>query len=86
MLEYENENAEKKTIEQEFNVTVEEYYDPYAEITESEEAAQDSTNYTPVIIGGIACLAVIVIAAVVIVVIVKKRKARKGSENFDEEI
>lgn len=86
VLEYENENAEKKTIEQEFNVTVEEYYDPYAEITESEEAAQDSTNYTPIIIGGIACLAVIVIAAVVIVVIVKKRKARKGSENFDEEI
>ena len=86
VLEYENENAEKKSIEQEFNVTVEEYFDPYADIMESEETAQEGTNYTPIIIGGVACLAVIITAAVVIAVIVKKRKARKGSENFDEEI
>lgn len=91
VFEYENENAEKKSIEQEFNVTVEEYFDPFEDISTGEEEnateASGPALSTPVIIG--ICVGAVVLLIVLIVVIkkaVKKKKAKKGSENIDEEI
>ena len=86
VLEYENENMDKKTIEQEFSIKVEEYFDPYEELMNEQVEPAESAGYIPVIIGCAAGAVVIIIAAVVIAKAVKKRKARKASENFDEEI
>lgn len=87
VFEYENENMEKKSVEQEFNVTVEEYSDPFEEFnTEEEVIPQSSAPSLPVIIGiCVGGVVVIIIAAVIIKKAVKKRKARKGSD-FNEEI
>lgn len=89
IFEYENENAEKKSIKQEFSLTVEEYFDPYEDTMTDDESTTDDTKKmsTPVIIGICAGGAVVIIvSAVVIKKIVKKKKAKKGSESFDEEI
>lgn len=87
VFEYDNENMEKKTVEQQFKVTVDEYFDPFEELNQDEPAieAKDS-NVTGIIIGAAVGIVVIVIAAIVIKTVVKKRKAKKGSEIFDEEI
>ena len=87
MLEYENENAEKKSIEQQFRVTVEEYQDPYAELNSDDDAqtAEKSSPVVPIICAVVGVI-VLVAAAVVIVKVVKKKKAQKGSDFIDEEI
>lgn len=91
VFEYENENAEKKSIEQEFSVTVEEYFDPYADVDTGEDIEDTEMSgpalSTPVIIG--ICVGGVVLLIVLIVVIkkaVKRKKAKKGSEGIDEEI
>lgn len=87
VFEYDNENMEKKAIEQQFRVNVEEYFDPFEDLTEEEQITEEGgANIAGIIIGVAAGIAVIVIAAVVIKKVVKKRKAKKGSEIFDEEI
>lgn len=87
VLEYENENAEKKSIEQQFRVTVEEYQDPYAELNSDDDAqtAEKSSPVVPIICAVVGVI-VLVAAAVVIVKVVKKKKAQKGSDFIDEEI
>lgn len=87
VFEYNNENLEKKSIEQQFNVTVEEYFDPFQDVSNDEAATAVSKGASlPVIIGGI--VGTVVVIAVIIIVLkkaVKKKKAKKGSD-FDEEI
>lgn len=87
VLEYENENAEKKSIEQQFRVTVEEYQDPYADLNSDDDAqtAEKSSPVVPIICAVVGVI-VLVAAAVVIVKVVKKKKAQKGSDFIDEEI
>lgn len=87
VLEYENENAEKKSIEQQFRVTVEEYQDPYADIISDSEAEtiEKSSPVVPIICAVVGVI-VLVAAAVVIAKVVKKKKAQKGSDFIDEEI
>ncbi len=87
VFEYENENMEKKSVEQEFNVTVEEYSDPFEEFNNEDEIAPEKASPSlPVIIGiCVGGAVVIIITAVIIKKAVKKRKARKGSD-FNEEI
>lgn len=87
VLEYENENAEKKSIEQQFRVTVEEYQDPYAELNSDDDVqtAEKSSPVVPIICAVVGVI-VLVAAAVVIVKVVKKKKAQKGSDFIDEEI
>lgn len=90
VFEYENENTEKKSIEQEFNVKAEEYFDPYEDLDSEDPVEETSPSKglsTPVIIG--ICVGGVVLLIVLIIVIkkiVKKKKAKKGSESFDEEI
>lgn len=88
VFEYENMNLEKKTIEQEFNVTVEEYFDPFEDLNSENSITEtdDKTNTGTVIGICIGAAAVIIILIIVIKTIVKKKKAKKGSESFDEEI
>lgn len=87
VLEYENESAEKKSIEQQFRVTVEEYQDPYEDIGMGNEAenAEKSSPVVPIICAA-AGVIVLAVAAVVIAKVVKKKKAQKGSDFIDEEI
>lgn len=87
VLEYDSENFERKSIETQFNLTVEEKFDPYAEAMETAptQIEEGGSDYTAVII---ICVAAVV-AVVVIVVAVKvskKKKSRKVSDEFDEEI
>lgn len=86
VFEYENENMEKKSIEQEFGIKVEEYFDPFSDINTDNETAVQETNYVPVIIGCVVGVVVIIAAAIIIKKVIKKRKEKKGSEAFDEEI
>lgn len=91
VFEYENENSEKKSIEQEFNVTVEEYFDPYEDVDTGENIddteMSGSALSTPVIIGiCVGGAVLIIVLAVVIKKVVKRKKAKKGSEGIDEEI
>lgn len=87
VLEYENENAEKKSIEQQFRVTVEEYQDPYEDLISNDDAedAGKSSSVVPIVcaVGGVI---VLVVAAIIIAKVVKKKKAQKGSDFIDEEI
>lgn len=85
VFEYENENAEKKSIRQEINVTVEEEFNPYEDLEINNDDEESKKSVAPIIIGvtaGAAVVAVIIILAVR----AKKKKARKESELFDEEI
>lgn len=86
VFEYDNENLEKKSIEQEFSVTVEELFDPFENINNAEEGeSTEKSSIVPVIIG--ICVGMVVLIAIIIVTVkvVKKKKAKKGSD-FDEEI
>lgn len=89
VFEYENENMEKKTIEQEFKVKVEEASDPFEPMpgddTSDTNASDDTTDNKKTIIIAVSCGvgAVVVIAAAVII---KKKKHKKGSVKFDEKI
>lgn len=86
VLEYENENAEKKSIEQSFGVTVEEYVDPYEQVyTENEIAAEKADPVVPIVCS-VAGVVVLVAAAIIIKKVVKKKRLEKGSELIDEEI
>lgn len=86
VLEYENENAEKKSIEQQFRVTVEEYQDPYEDIYPDEKEVLEKSSPVVPIICAVVGVIVLVIAAVIIAKVVKKKKAEKGSDFIDEEI
>lgn len=87
VFEYENENSEKKSIEQEITVTSEEEHDPYASIKEEEKVTyEDNGTGSKIIIACICIGLALIIIIPVTVKIVKKKKARKGSEASDEEI
>ncbi len=87
VFEYDNENMEKKSIEQELSVTAEIYVDPYEELIQNEQQQEPTeSNYVPIIIGCVAGIVVIIVGAIVIKKAVKKRKAKKGSDLFNEEI
>lgn len=87
VFEYENENAEKKAVEQSFRVTVEDYVDPYEALDQEESEIVKKSNQTlPYIIGGAVAVIALVVGAIVIKKVVKKRKLKKGSELIDEEI
>lgn len=89
VFEYENENMDKKSIEQEFKVTVQKEEDPFDKTGENPEDngkdEEDHSNTKKVIlgsvIGGIALIAVIVST-----IVIKKKKHKKGSVKFDEKI
>lgn len=86
VFEYENENLEKKSIEQTFNTKAEKENDPFAEIDKNkkDEKEKDKTGlYIGLSVGGIV---VIIVGAIVLKKVIKKRKNKKGSEVFDEEI
>ena len=90
IFEYENENMDKKSIEQEFKVKVDKPTDPFENIddstdnTDNGEVQDDhSTTKIKIYIGCGVGAAAVVIAAVVII---KKRKHKKGSVKFDEKI
>lgn len=90
VFEYENENAEKKSVEQEFSVNVEEYFDPYEDIEDTQDnvGGEKAGSVSASVIAGICVCAAVLIAVLtaVIIKIVKKKKAKKGSDGFDEEI
>lgn len=85
VFEYENENLEKKSIEQSFNVTVEKENDPFEEIEKNNEDDKKKDN-TGLYIGLGVGAVVIIVGAIVAKKVIKKRKNKKGSEVFDEEI
>ena len=89
VFEYENENMDKKSIEQEFKVTVQEADDPFDNIddgsTDNSEPEADHSNVKKIILGS-AIGGVVLIAAIVSIVVIKKKKHKKGSVKFDEEI
>lgn len=90
VFEYENENMDKKSIEQEFKVTVQEEEDPFdpgnddTDNTDNGEA-QDNHSNVKIIIACV-CGAVVIAAIVITIVVIKKKKHKKGSVKFDEEI
>lgn len=88
VLEYDSENFERKTVETQFNVTVEEKFDPYAEAleTQQDETENGGMNYTAVIIIAVVVVVIAAVAIPVAVKVSKKKKSRKGSDEFDEEI
>jgi len=86
VFEYENENAEKKAVEQSFKVTAEDYVDPYEELNQEETETVKKSNTVVYIVCGAAAVIALVVGAIVIKKVVKKRKLKKGSELIDEEI
>lgn len=88
VLEYDSENFERKTVETQFNVTVEEKFDPYAEAleTQQDETENGGMNYTAVIIIAVVVVVIAAVAIPVAVKVSKKKKSRKGSDEFNEEI
>ncbi len=85
VFEYENENLEKKSIEQTFNVTAEKENNPFEELEKNNEDNKKKDN-TGLYIGLGAGAVVIIVGAIVAKKVIKKRKNKKGSEVFDEEI
>lgn len=90
VFEYENENMEKKSIEQEFKVTVQEASDPFEDVTDdtSTDASADTTDNsnTKKIIIGASVGGVALIAIIVAIIVIKKKKHKKGDVKFDEKI
>lgn len=89
VFEYENENTEKKTVEYNFNLTVEEYFDPYEDVVDDNEIPEESlTSLSKGKIIAIGAGGAVGIAVVILIVkkAVKKKKVKKGSEILDEEI
>ena len=90
VFEYENENMEKKSIEQEFKVTVQEASDPFEDVTDdtSTDASTDTTDNsnTKKIIIGASVGGVALIAIIVAIIVIKKKKHKKGDVKFDEKI
>lgn len=89
VFEYEDESMEKKSIEQEFKVTVQEVSDPFEDVdnTDGDNSAdvQDNSNSKKIIIG-CSVGGVLVVAVVVTAIVIKKKKHKKGDVKFDEEI
>ena len=89
VFEYENENMDKKSIEQEFKVTVQKAEDPFedtdSDSTDNGDAQEDHSNVKKIILGSVIG-GVVLIAAIVSIVVIKKKKHKKGSVKFDEEI
>lgn len=86
VFEYDNENLEKKSIEQEFSVTVEEAFDPFENLNNEEDGENtEKGSIAPVIIGICVGAVILIVIIIVAVKVVKKKKAKKGSD-FDEEI
>ena len=90
VFEYENDNADKKSIKQTFKVTVEDYVDPFptddtTDNSDGDKTDDTSSNKSKIIIGVVA--GVVGVAAVVtIIVVIKKKKHKKGKVDFNEEI
>lgn len=85
VFEYENENLEKKSIEQTFNVKVEKENNPFEEIENNNQNDKEKDN-TGLYIGlGVGAI-VLIVGAIILKKVIKKRKNKKGSEVFDEEI
>lgn len=89
VFEYENENMDKKSIEQEFKVTVQKEEDPFDKTGENPEDngkdEEDHSNTKKVILGSVIG-GVALIAAIVSTIVIKKKKHKKGSVKFDEKI
>ena len=89
VFEYENENMDKKSIEQEFKVTVQKEEDPFDKTGENPEdngeAEEDHSNTKKVILGSVIG-GVVLVAAIVSTIVIKKKKHKKGSVKFDEKI
>ncbi len=89
VFEYENENMDKKSIEQEFKVTVQKEEDPFDKAGENPEDngkdEEDHSNTKKVILGSVIG-GVALIAAIVSTIVIKKKKHKKGSVKFDEKI
>lgn len=87
VFEYENESMEKKSIEQEFKLTVEEYTDPFENVDNGESTDNEETasSKAPIIIG-VCCGAAVLAAVIITIIVVKKKKHKKGKVEFDEEI
>lgn len=89
VFEYENENMDKKSIEQEFKVTVQKAEDPFDDVDDNSadngEAQDDHSNVKKIILGSVIG-GVVLITAIVSIVVIKKKKHKKGSVKFDEEI
>lgn len=89
VFEYENENMDKKSIEQEFKVTVQKEEDPFDKTGENPEDngkdEEDHSNTKKVILGSVIG-GVALIAVIVSTIIIKKKKHKKGSVKFDEKI
>ena len=89
VFEYENENMDKKSIEQEFKVTVQKEEDPFDKTGENPEDngkdEEDHSNTKKVILGSVIG-GVVLIAAIVSTIVIKKKKHKKGSVKFDEKI
>ena len=89
VFEYENENMDKKSIEQEFKVTVQKAEDPFDDVDDNSadngEAQDDHSNVNKIILGSVIG-GVVLITAIVSIVVIKKKKHKKGSVKFDEEI
>ena len=89
VFEYENENMDKKSIEQKFKVTVQKAEDPFDDIDDNSadngEAQDDHSNVKKIILGSVIG-GVVLITAIVSIVVIKKKKHKKGSVKFDEEI
>ncbi len=90
VFEYENESMEKKSIEQEFKVTVQEASDPFEDVTDNTDGdnsadVADNSNTKKIIIGS-SVGGVVLVAVIVSAVVIKKKKHKKGDVKFDEEI
>lgn len=89
VFEYENENMDKKSIEQEFKVTVQKEEDPFDKTGENPEDngkdEEDHSNTKKVILGSVIG-GVALIAVIVSTIVIKKKKHKKGSVKFDEKI
>lgn len=86
ILEYENEEGEKKSTQTEFKVTVEEEFNPFEDVLDDTEDEVNTVSPVKIIAISLGVLALIVGGIIGTVVAVKKKKARKGSVVIDEEI
>ena len=86
VLEYENEDGEKKSTQTDFKLTVEEEFNPFEDIENGEDDIVTPTA-SPIKVAVISIVALLgtVAAIIIIVKVVKKKKAGKGSV-IDEEI
>lgn len=86
VLEYENEDGEKKSTQTEFNLTVEEEFNPFEDIEDDYYDDVKTVSPMKILVIALGVLALVIGGTVAAVVIIKKKKAGKGSVIVDEEI